>query len=44
MVERYKELIPNPNYVYLDKIGHYPNVEAPYYVNLEILKFFQTQD
>ena len=44
MVERYKELIPDPDYVYLDKIGHYPNVEAPYYVNLEILKFFQTDE
>lgn len=42
MVERYKELVPNPDYVFLDNIGHYPNVEAPYYVNLEVLKFFQT--
>ena len=41
MVERYKELIPDPKYVFLDNIGHYPNMEAPYYVNLEVLKFFQ---
>ncbi|MEE9373131.1 MAG: alpha/beta hydrolase [Saprospiraceae bacterium] len=41
MVERYKELIPNPDCVLLDNIGHYPNLEAPYYVNLEVLKFFQ---
>ena len=41
MVERYKELIPNPDYVFLDEIGHWPNVEAPYDVNLEVLKFFQ---
>ncbi|MDG2450499.1 MAG: alpha/beta hydrolase, partial [Saprospiraceae bacterium] len=41
MVERYKELVPNPDCVLLDNIGHYPNVEAPYYVNLEVLKFFQ---
>ena len=29
MVEKYKELIPNPDLVLLDGIGHYPQVEAP---------------
>ncbi len=28
MVEKYKELIPNPDVVLLDGIGHYPQVEA----------------
>lgn len=27
--ERYKELIPNPDVVLLDKIGHYPQTENP---------------
>ncbi len=42
MVERYIELIPNPKYVFLEDIGHYPNVEAPEAVNIEILKFFSS--
>jgi pimeloyl-ACP methyl ester carboxylesterase len=29
MVERYRELIPNPNVSELSGIGHYPQVEAP---------------
>ena len=29
MVERYRELIPNPDTVLLRGIGHYPQVEAP---------------
>jgi pimeloyl-ACP methyl ester carboxylesterase len=29
MVARYRQLIPNPDVVILDKIGHYPQVEAP---------------
>ena len=41
LVERYKELVPNPNCVVLEGIGHYPNVEAPAQVNIEALKFFQ---
>jgi pimeloyl-ACP methyl ester carboxylesterase len=40
LVDRYKELIPNPNCVVLEGIGHYPNVEAPEQVNIEVLKFF----
>ncbi len=42
LVARYKELVPNPNFVILDDIGHYPNVEAPAAVNIEALKFFQS--
>ncbi len=34
MADRYKELIPNPDVVFLDGIGHYPLTEAP----LEVLK------
>ena len=41
LVDRYKELIPDPNYAILEGIGHYPNVEAPEQVNIEVLKFFQ---
>ena len=29
MAERYRELIPNPDVVLLERIGHYPQVEAP---------------
>ncbi|MEL6717772.1 MAG: alpha/beta hydrolase [Bacteroidota bacterium] len=29
MVERYRELIPNPDIVSLPEIGHYPQTEAP---------------
>jgi len=29
MVNKYKELIPNPNVILLDGIGHYPQMEAP---------------
>jgi pimeloyl-ACP methyl ester carboxylesterase len=29
MARRYEELIPNPDVVVLDRIGHYPQVEAP---------------
>lgn len=29
MVARYRELVPNPDVVVLDGIGHYPQVEAP---------------
>lgn len=29
MVKRYCELVPNPNVTLLEKIGHYPQVEAP---------------
>lgn len=29
MAERYRELIPNPDVVLLDGIGHYPQLEAP---------------
>lgn len=29
MLDRYRELIPNPDTVLLEKIGHYPQIEAP---------------
>lgn len=29
MTERYRELVPNPDVVLLEGIGHYPQVEAP---------------
>ena len=29
MVERYRELVPNPDTVLLEGIGHYPQVESP---------------
>ncbi|MEO8002290.1 MAG: alpha/beta hydrolase [Arenimonas sp.] len=29
LLERYRELIPNPDVVELESIGHYPQVEAP---------------
>lgn len=43
MAERYKQLIPNPNVVLLnDKIGHWPQIEAPQPVIDAYLKFISS--
>jgi pimeloyl-ACP methyl ester carboxylesterase len=39
MAERYRELVPNPDVVLLDGIGHYPQVEAPEAVLRAYLEF-----
>ncbi len=39
MVERYEELVPNPDVVRLERVGHYPQVEAPDEVLGAILEF-----
>jgi pimeloyl-ACP methyl ester carboxylesterase len=39
MVERYRELIPNPDTVLLPDIGHYPQTEAPAQVLKHYLAF-----
>lgn len=39
MVERYRELIPHPDTVMLDGIGHYPQTEAPEQVLEHYLAF-----
>jgi len=39
MTERYKELIPNPDIVLLDDIGHFPLIEAPKDVLKHYLEF-----
>ena len=39
MAARYRELVPNPDVVLLDGIGHYPQVEAPASVVREYLAF-----
>ncbi|MDZ4844601.1 MAG: alpha/beta hydrolase [Chitinophagales bacterium] len=39
MADKYKELIPNPDIVLLDGIGHYPQVEAPSKVAKHYLDF-----
>lgn len=41
MTERYKELIPNPDVILLEGIGHYPNVEAPDLVLKHYLEFVE---
>jgi len=41
MAERYIELIPNPDVIILDEIGHYPNVEAPDEVLQHFLEFIE---
>ena len=39
MVERYRQLIPNPDTVLLADIGHYPQIEAPAQVLKHYLEF-----
>ncbi|VVO25939.1 alpha/beta fold hydrolase [Pseudomonas fluorescens] len=39
MVERYRQLIPNPDTVLLEEIGHYPQTEAPGLVLKHYLDF-----
>jgi len=39
MVARYRELLPRPDVVLLDEIGHYPQVEAPAGVLAAFLQF-----
>ena len=39
MTERYRELVPNPDIVLLDGIGHYPQIEAPQAVLDAYLEF-----
>lgn len=41
MVERYRELVPNPDTVLLEKIGHYPQVENPQGVLDNFLPFIE---
>lgn len=41
MVARYRELVPNPDCVLLETIGHYPQVEAPDAVLQHYLAFRQ---
>jgi pimeloyl-ACP methyl ester carboxylesterase len=43
MVERYKQLIINPDVVELDGVGHYPQVEAPQEVLSAALEFWGSQ-
>ncbi len=39
MAERYRELVPNPDVVLLEGIGHYPQIEAPAQVLEAFLAF-----
>lgn len=39
LAERYRELVPNPNVVLLDAVGHYPQLEDPARVVDEYLAF-----
>lgn len=41
MVERYKELIPRPDIVELEDVGHYPQVEAPQQVISAAMEFWK---
>lgn len=44
MVERYKQLIINPDVVELEGVGHYPQVEAPQQVLSAALAFWEDQN
>ena len=39
MIDRYRELVPNADVTVLDRIGHYPQVEAPQDVLAAYLAF-----
>ena len=41
MAARYKELIPNPNIVELENIGHYPQIESPQHVLASVLEHIE---
>jgi pimeloyl-ACP methyl ester carboxylesterase len=41
MLERYRQLISNPDVIELEGIGHYPQVEAPQRVIVAALEFWQ---
>ena len=40
LVDRYRELVPNPDVISLTHIGHYPQLEAPEEVIRHVLEFF----
>jgi pimeloyl-ACP methyl ester carboxylesterase len=42
MVERYRQLINNPDVVLLNDVGHYPQVESPQEVIAAALIFWKT--
>lgn len=42
MAARYRELVPNPDVVLLDGIGHYPQLEAPEQVLKSYLEFVES--
>ncbi|MDP3846501.1 MAG: alpha/beta hydrolase [Pseudomonas sp.] len=44
MLVRYRELLPNADYVLLNTIGHYPQTEAPAEVLQHYLQFRQAED
>ena len=44
MVDRYKEIIPNPDVIELNAIGHFPLIEAPDLVLKHYLEFVQALD
>jgi pimeloyl-ACP methyl ester carboxylesterase len=40
-VERYLELIPEPDVIMLDDVSHFPQLEAPKYVLEQALSYFR---
>ncbi len=42
MVDRYKEIVPNPDVIELHNIGHFPLIEAPNLVLKHYLSFIKT--
>jgi len=41
MVDRYKEIIPDPDVITLNNIGHFPLLEAPESVLKHFLEFIR---
>jgi len=43
VAESYRELVPNPDVVLLDEVGHYPQVEAPEAVLAALSEFWEME-
>ncbi|GMN08382.1 alpha/beta hydrolase [Croceitalea sp. MTPC9] len=43
-VDRYRKIVPNPNLITLDSIGHFPQLEAPKLVQKNLVRFINNPE